>query len=69
VVKDLGPTATNADVILRMRRTLCDLSTGPCTVLANNYICLDRSAIKVVERIGKSGSRISNMREKFAPYA
>jgi len=42
-------TATfNADVILRMRRELCDFSTGPYIVLADNSICLNRSAIKVV---------------------
>jgi len=42
-------------------------STGPYTILANNSICLNRSAIKVISRMGKSGSWISNMREKFAP--
>ena len=45
-------TATfNADVILRMRRELCDLlmfSTGPYIVLADNSICINRSARKVV---------------------
>jgi len=45
-------TATfNANVILRMHMELCDLlifSTGPYIVLADNSICLNRSAIKVV---------------------
>jgi len=41
------------------------LNTGPYTVLADNSICLNHSAIKVV---GKSGLGISNMWEKFAPY-
>ena len=44
-------------------------STGLYTILANNSICLNRSAIKVVLRMGKSGLRISSMREKFAPKA
>jgi len=35
-------------------------STGPYIVLADNSICLNRSAIKVVQWIGKSGSWISN---------
>jgi len=36
-------------------------STGPYTVLANNSICLNRSAIKVAQWRGKPGSGISNM--------
>jgi len=44
-------------------------STGPCTVLMDNSICLNRSAIKVVCWIGKSVLRISDMREEFTPYA
>ena len=45
--------AFNADVILRMRRELyvtlrVFFSAGPYTILANNSICLDRSAINVV---------------------
>ena len=35
-------------------------SIGSCIVLADNSICLNRSAIKVVQWIGKSGSWISN---------
>jgi len=42
-------------------------NTGPYTVLADNSICFNRSAIKVTQRICKSGSEISNMWEKFAP--
>jgi len=40
--------AFNADVILRMRRLRVIFSTGPYIVLADNSICLNRSAIKVV---------------------
>jgi len=39
---------------------------GPYTVLPDNSIYLCRSAKKVIEWIGKSGSGISNMWEKFA---
>jgi len=45
----------------------CTCAESYLTVLADNSICLNCSAIKVVYRISKSGSGISNMWEKFAP--
>jgi len=42
-------------------------NSGPYAVLADNSICLNCSAIKVVHWIGKSGSGISNMWENFPP--
>ena len=41
-------------------------NTGPYTVLPDNSIYLYRSAKKVIQWRGKSGSGISNMWEKFA---